>query len=165
MEEVYKVREPDGIIWLQLKILNVSRGFGLETWLTAHDLGITLMLVRSALCDLWHEGCSWVGEHEMKLSALSAMRPQPECHKSRKAWHDNIKWFKVFAVGTGPRFTKVSSSMRLPCHSAVSHHLHPSSSDPKVFFWQPEKSWLVLRADLKQWSDQVLCLRALWPSL
>ena len=31
---------------------------------------------------------------------------------------------------------------------------------PKVFFWQPEKSQLVLRADLKQWSDQVLRLHA-----
>ena len=33
-------------------------------------------------------------------------RPQPECQKScKKAQHDNIKWFKVFAVGAGPRFT------------------------------------------------------------
>ena len=63
----------------------------------------------------------WVIKHEAKLSALSATRPQPEHHKSRKARHDNIKWFKVFAIGAGPRFTKLSSLMRSPHYSAVSH--------------------------------------------
>ena len=49
----------------------------------------------------------WVIKHKPKPSALSATRPQPECHKSCKARHDNITWFKVFAVGAGPRFTKL----------------------------------------------------------
>ena len=43
-----------------------------------------------------------VVEYEAKLSALSSTRPQPGYHKSRKARRNNIKWFKVFAVGAGP---------------------------------------------------------------
>ena len=110
----------------------------------------------------------WLIKYEAKPSALSSMRPQSECYKSRKARHDNIKWFKVFAVVAVPtcRFTKLSSSMRSPRHSAISHHwssLVPVQQCPKVFFWQREKSRLVLRAELKQRSDQVLRVRALWP--
>ena len=71
-----------------------------------------LMLVQSSLCDSGTRGVvEWLIKHEAKPSALSSMRPQPECHKSRKAQHDNIKWFKVFAVGAGSRFTKLSNSM------------------------------------------------------
>ena len=71
-----------------------------------------LMLVRSALCDSGTRGVvEWLIKHEAKPSTLSSMRPQPECHKSRKTRHHNIKRFKVFAVGAGPRFTKLSNSM------------------------------------------------------
>ena len=68
-----------------------------------------LMLARSALCDLHLP------------HALSLTQPHPSCHKSFKARHDNIKWFKVFAIGAGPRFTKLSSPMRSQCQSAVSY--------------------------------------------
>ena len=69
-----------------------------------------LMLAQSVLRDLWH--------------------------KSQKAHCDNIKWFKVFAVGAGPRFTKLSSSMQLRVTQlsvTAGHHSHPSSSVPKCF--------------------------------
>ena len=62
---------------------------------------------------------------------------------SSKARHDNMKWFKVFAVGTGPRFIKLSSPMRSPRHSAISDcwsSLAPVQQCHKVFFWQPDKS-------------------------
>ena len=35
-------------------------------------------------------------QDEVKLSAVWAMRPQPKCHKSRKAQRTYIKWFKVY---------------------------------------------------------------------
>ena len=44
-----------------------------------------LMLVRSELRDLWHEGCGRVAEctarGEAKLVLYYATRPQPECVK------------------------------------------------------------------------------------
>ena len=42
----------------------------------------------------------WLIKHEAKLSALSDTRPQPECHKSRKARLAYIKWFKVLCRST-----------------------------------------------------------------
>ena len=59
-----------------------------------------LMLAQSALHDLWH--------------------------KSQKAQHDNIKRFKVFAVGAGPRFTKPCDCVSLSHQSPpVITHTHP----------------------------------------
>ena len=48
-----------------------------------------LMLAQSALA-------TWFMAQDHNLSAKSHVK---------KVQHDNIKWFKVFAVGAGPRFT------------------------------------------------------------
>ena len=45
-----------------------------------------LMLVRSALRDLWHERCGRVADTAQGKAKVMyrTTRPQPECHKSRK---------------------------------------------------------------------------------
>ena len=41
-------------------------------------------------------------QHEAKSSAVSDTRPQPECHKSRRARLTYIKWGKIYARSLAP---------------------------------------------------------------
>ena len=59
----------------------------------------------------------WLIQHEAKPSALSDTRPQPECHKSRKARLTYIKWFKVYATGDSVKLTARGHLRVLPAHT------------------------------------------------
>ena len=104
--------------------------------------------------------------HEAKPSALSSTRPQPEWQSHVK--HDTttlsgLKYLPLMLDLDSLNF-QVPCDRRIRLSPSVIARTRPCSSVPQlVFFWQPEKLRLVVRADLKQWSDEVLRLRASWP--